>query len=151
MEPDHRTVQTPIEGGGKRDDSVPTLLFVSLAALFAAVLGVVAISQVSTTSVLLLALIVMLLGVVALGALIARQLADYDGRTTPRDAPAASVRDGPERSPGRRDDDGAARGMTLLGRRAADALRQLPIEEKPPTSAPYAVWAIRVAIGVPRP
>jgi hypothetical protein len=72
------------------------------------VLGVVAISQVSTTSVLLLALIVMLLGVVALGALIARQLADYDGRTTPRDAPApASVRDGPERSPGRRDDDGA--------------------------------------------
>lgn len=108
MEPDHRTVQTPIEGGGERDDSVPTLLFVSLAALLAAVLGVVAISQVSTTSVLLLALLVVLLGVVALGALIARQLADYDGRTTPRDAPLpASVRDGPERSPGRRDDDGA--------------------------------------------
>jgi hypothetical protein len=86
---------------------VPTLLFVSLAALLAAVLGVVAIGHVPTTSVLLLPLLVVLLGVVAPGALIARQLADY-GRTTPRDAPApTSVLDGPERSPGRRDDDDA--------------------------------------------
>jgi hypothetical protein len=108
MEPDHGTVRAPTNGGGERDDSVPTLLLVSLAAVLAAVLGVAGISQVPTMSMLLVSLLVVLLGVVALTATIGRQLADDDGRTSPDDAPApASVIDGPERSPGRRDDDQA--------------------------------------------
>jgi len=108
MEPDHGRVRAPTDGRGERDDSVPTLLLVTLAAVLAAVIGVVAISQVPTTSMLLVALIVALLGVVAVSATIGRQLADDDGGTSPCDAPApASVIDGPERSPGRRDDDDA--------------------------------------------
>ncbi len=108
MEPDHGPIRAPTNGGGKLDDSVPTLLLVSLAAVLAAVLGVAGISQVPTTWMLLVALLVVLLGVVALTATIGGQLGDDDGRTSPHDAPApASVIDGPERSPARRDDDEA--------------------------------------------
>jgi hypothetical protein len=108
MEPDHGEVRARADGGGALDDSVPTLLLVSLAAVLAAVIGVVGISQVPTTWMLVVALLVVLLGVVALTATIGRQLADDDGIESPADAPApASVIDRSERSRGHRDSDGA--------------------------------------------
>jgi hypothetical protein len=67
------------DAGKQRDGSAPTLLLVSVAAVLAAVVGVVAVSQAATTWMLVVALIVVLLGVVALTATIGRQLADEEG------------------------------------------------------------------------
>jgi hypothetical protein len=90
VDPDHGRTRAPTDDGKQLDDSFPTLLLVTLAAVLAAVCGVVAISLVPTTSMLLAAELVVLLGVVAVTATIGLQLDDEDGRM-PRDDVAAPV------------------------------------------------------------
>lgn len=110
MDPDHGRARAPTDAGQQVDDSFPSLLLVTLASVLVAVGGVVAISLVPTTSMLLVSMLLVLLGVVAVTAMIGLQLDDEDGRTPRHDAPAPelviTVR---ERSTKRRDDDDARR------------------------------------------
>jgi hypothetical protein len=110
VDPDHGRTRAPTDDGKQLDDSFPTLLPVTLAAVLAAVGGVVAISLVPTTSMLLVAELVVLLGVVAVTATIGLQLDDEDGRMPRHDVAApVLVMTERERSTKRRDDDDARR------------------------------------------
>ncbi len=80
MDPNHGKARAPTDDAQQVDDSFPTLLVVSLAAVLAAVGGVVAVGLVPTTSMLLVAMLLVLLGAVAVVAVITRELADRDGR-----------------------------------------------------------------------
>ncbi|HEX2085417.1 MAG TPA: hypothetical protein VHF89_07025 [Solirubrobacteraceae bacterium] len=68
----------------RRDESVPTLLIVSLAGIIVAVVGVAALAQTPTTPMVLLALTLLLAGLVAVTATLDRQLDDADGRAARR-------------------------------------------------------------------
>jgi hypothetical protein len=68
------------------DDSFPSLLLVTLTSVLAAVGGVVGISLVPATWMLLVAMLLVLLGMVAVTAMIGAQLGDEDGRTPRHDA-----------------------------------------------------------------
>jgi hypothetical protein len=110
VDPDHGRTRAPTDDGKQLDDSFPTLLLVTLAAVLAAVGGVVAISLVPTTSMLIVAELVVLLGVVAVTATIGLQLDDEDGRMPRHDVAApVLVMTERERSTKRRDDDDARR------------------------------------------
>jgi hypothetical protein len=107
---DHGRAHAATDDGQQLDDEFPTLLLVTLASVLAAVGGVVAISLVPTTSMLLVAELVVLLGVVAVTVTIGRQLDDEDGRMPRHDAAApVLVMTEPERNTKRRDDDDARR------------------------------------------
>jgi hypothetical protein len=86
MEPDHGRARAPTDEAEQVDDSFPTLLLVSLAAVLAVVGGVVAVGLVPTTSMLLAAMLLVLLGTGAVVAVITRELADADGRLPRPDA-----------------------------------------------------------------
>src|SRR4051794_24867750 len=101
MEPDYGRVRVPTDDAEQVDDSFPTLLLVSLAAVLAAVGGVVAVGLVPTTLMLLAAMLLVLLGTVAVVGVITRELADTDGRM-PRPDAAAPVLVMTERARGRR-------------------------------------------------
>jgi hypothetical protein len=110
MDPDDGRARAPTDDAQQVDDSFPSLLLVTLASVLAAVGGVVAISLVPTTSMLLVAMLLVLLGVVAVTAMIGRQLGDEDGRIPRHDAPAPVLAiTERERSAKRRDDDDVRR------------------------------------------
>ena len=110
MDPDHGRTRAPTDDAEQVDDSFPTLLLVSLAAVLAAVGGVVAVGLVPTTSMLLVAMLLVLLGTVAVVGVITRELADQDGRVPRPDAAApVLVMTERERSAKSRDDDHARR------------------------------------------
>jgi hypothetical protein len=62
------------------NDSIPTLLLVSLAGVLLAVLGIVALAETSATAALLAAIVVLLAGTALVTRTIGRQLDDADGR-----------------------------------------------------------------------
>jgi hypothetical protein len=110
MEPDHERARAPTDDAQQVDDSFPSLLLVTLASVLAAVGGVVAISLIPTTSMLLVAMFPVLLGTVAVTAMIGRELSDQDGRTARHDAAApVLVMTERERRTKRRHDDDARR------------------------------------------
>ena len=110
VESDHGRARAATDDGQQLDDEFPTLLLVTLASVLAAVGGIVAISLVPTTSMLLVAELVVLLGVVAVTVTIGRQLDDEDGRMPRHDAAApVLVMTERERNTKRRDDDDARR------------------------------------------
>jgi hypothetical protein len=108
MVPDHGRARAATADAQQVDDSFPSLLLVTLTSVLAAVGGVVGISLVPTTWMLLLAMLLVLLGMVAVTAMIGAQLGDEDGRTHRHDAsPPVLAVTGRSRTAGRRGDDGA--------------------------------------------
>lgn len=63
----------------RSDQSIPTLLMVSLAGVLVAVVGVIAIGQTSVTAALVAGIAVVLAGTAAVTMAIGRQLDDEDG------------------------------------------------------------------------
>jgi hypothetical protein len=110
MDPDHGRARAPTDDAEQVDDSFPTLLLVSLVSVLAAVGGVVAVGLVPTTSMLLAAMLLVLLGTVAVMAVITLELADADGRIHQHDArPTVLVMTERDRGAKRRDDEHARR------------------------------------------
>lgn len=108
MDPDHGRARAPSDDAQQVDDSFPSLLLVTLASVLAAVGGVVGISLIPTTWMLLVAMALVLLGMVAVTAMIGAQLGDEDGRRTRNDAsPPVLAPTGRARTTERRGDDGA--------------------------------------------
>jgi len=108
MVPDHGRARAQTVDAQQVDDSFPSLLLVTLTSVLAAVGGVVGISLVPTTWMLLVAMLLVLLGMVAVTAMIGAQLGDEDGRTHRHDAsPPVLAVTGRSRTAERRGDDGA--------------------------------------------
>jgi hypothetical protein len=86
--------EAPVDHAEQPDASFPTLLLASLAAVLAAVVGLVAIVLVPTTWMLIAGELTVVLGLAGLIVLIAALLADEGGRSTARTSPQPASVDG---------------------------------------------------------